>query len=121
MKKAITLLFIMIGFQIIDQLVVLSNPELEPLFSLNYLKNVISYSLNETYPIGKERYIDEFIEGFQKRTWLTPTIEAAITFLILYIIIYIIRLLYNRLYLMNKCYVIINQYILHIYVFFHIL
>ena len=78
-------LILLIGFQIADQFVVLFNPDFEPLYSFDYLSNVIQYSLESDFPTKLEdRYEDMKFEGFIFRFWLTPTKEMATIMMLLY-------------------------------------
>ena len=88
------ILMLLIGFSIIDSLVVLWYPDIEPLYSLNYLSNLITSVLRKNFPTNrKDRFIDiefrdeEEDEGFKFRQWITPSIEDGITFMILYAVI----------------------------------
>ncbi|MHA1293664.1 MAG: hypothetical protein ACTSQJ_13480 [Promethearchaeota archaeon] len=80
-----TIIILLIVLQIVDQIIQLSNPDLEPLYSLNYLSKLIEYSLYEEFPNPRYEEID--FDDFMYRIWLTPTIESGIIMLILYTII----------------------------------
>ena len=82
------ILMLLIGFSIIASLVVLSNPDIEPLYSLDYLSNLITSVVREIPPQKREdRYEDYEDEGFTYRQWITPSIEGGITFMLLYAVI----------------------------------
>jgi len=82
------ILMLLIGFRIIASLVVLSNPDFEPLYSLDYLSNLITSVLSKDFPTKREdRYEDYEEEGFIYRYWITPSIEGGIIVMILYAII----------------------------------
>jgi len=89
-----TIIILLIGFSIIDGLMVLWNPDIEPLYSLNYLSNLITSVLRKNFPTKrKDRYEDieykdeDEDEVFTFREWITPSIEDGITFLVLYVVI----------------------------------
>lgn len=83
-----TILILLIGFYIIASLVVLWNPDIEPLYSLNYLSNLITSVLRKDFPKKREdRYEDYKEEDFTYRFWITPSIGGGITGMILYAII----------------------------------
>ncbi|MHA1254712.1 MAG: ABC transporter permease [Promethearchaeota archaeon] len=83
-----TILMLLIGFYIIASLVVLWNPDIEPLYSLNYLSNLITSVLRKDFPKKREdRYEDYEEEDFTYRDWITPSIGGGITGMILYAII----------------------------------
>ncbi|MHA1148722.1 MAG: ABC transporter permease [Promethearchaeota archaeon] len=78
-------LFLLIGFSIIDQFVVLFNPDFEPLYSFDFLSKIIQYSLRSDFPTKLEdRYEDMDFRDFVFRAWLTPTKEMALIMMISY-------------------------------------
>ncbi len=82
------ILMLLIGFSIIASLVVLSNPDIEPLYSLNYLSRLITSVVREIPSQKREdRYEDYEDEGFTYREWITPSIEGGITSMVLYAVI----------------------------------
>ena len=83
-----TILILMMVFQIVDRFIVLYNPDIEPLYSLNYLKELIGSVLLEDFPETRsERYIDREFRDFTFRTWITPPIDVGIIIMLLYAII----------------------------------
>ncbi len=83
-----TILILLLVFQIVDNLVVLYNPEFEPLYSLNYAKELIQSVLWEDFPETRsERYVDRESRSFRRRSWLTPPIGVGIFVMLLYLII----------------------------------
>ena len=94
-----TILIFLIGFQISEQIVVLFNPEIEPLFSLNYMSNLISSTLQQDFPDTRaERYTEFNFENFSFRNWNTPSMEAGLIIMSVYTILQIIAaaLIFNR-------------------------
>ncbi|MHA1272076.1 MAG: hypothetical protein ACTSQP_03795 [Promethearchaeota archaeon] len=86
MTIVITILILLIAYSIAEQMVVLFNPDIEPIFSLNYLANLLSATLQKDFlKNDSNRYEDIKIEDFTYRVWLTPTIEMGITIMIIYI------------------------------------
>jgi len=84
-----TVLLLLIGFSIIDLIVTLVGAgNVEPLYSITYLGNLITTILNETFP--DPRYIEFTIRNITTGTWLTPSIEMGITLMIIYIVLYFI-------------------------------
>jgi ABC-type transport system involved in multi-copper enzyme maturation permease subunit len=87
-----TIMIILVANMMIDNLVILLFPEFEPVYSLAHNFKLVSYILEEDFPTALE---DRYIEGgeargpvqFEIRTWLTPTIEGAITVFLSYTII----------------------------------
>jgi len=92
-----TVLILFIGFNIADSIVTLvGSGNIEPLYSLSYLGNLISYILEDPFP--EPRYIEITIRGFTIGTWLTPTVQIGITMLVIFIIVYLLlaSLLFKR-------------------------
>lgn len=84
-----TILLLLIVFQIVDSIVVMTNPDFEPLYSFNYLSGLISEIIQEKFPTN--RYVDqEFERGFRFRQWITPTIEMGITVMFLYAALFLL-------------------------------
>jgi len=77
-----TILILLIGFNIVSSLTTLANPDLEPIYSLTYMSNLITSVLNEVFP--EIRYTEITQEDFTFRTWLTPTIGTGIIALAIY-------------------------------------
>ncbi|MFX1592956.1 MAG: hypothetical protein ACFFCL_09700 [Promethearchaeota archaeon] len=91
-----TLIILLIGFNIADQIVTLIFAEsFEPLYSLAYLGNLITGILE--YPFPDPRYSEFSFSGigpggiggdFTLGRWVTPSIEMGISLLIVFIIVY---------------------------------
>ncbi|MFX1600484.1 MAG: hypothetical protein ACFFB6_07795 [Promethearchaeota archaeon] len=91
-----TLIILLIGFNIADQIVTLIFAEsFEPLYSLAYLGNLITGILE--YPFPDPRYSEFSFSGigpggiggdFTLGRWITPSIEMGISLLIVFIIVY---------------------------------
>jgi ABC-type transport system involved in multi-copper enzyme maturation permease subunit len=100
-----TLVILLIGFNIADSIVTLILADtFEPLYSLQYLGNLITTILQNPFP--DPRYV-EFSFGvpgpgpsgaFIFGTWLTPSIEMGTTILIVYIVAFfaLAALLFKR-------------------------
>lgn len=83
-----TILLLFIGFDIITQIQVLNAPDVEPLYSLTYLGNLISSVLIEDFPTKiSERYTDINVENFTFRAWLHPSIQAGIMLMLTYTVL----------------------------------
>jgi len=83
-----TILILLIVFSLVDQIVVLSNPDFEPIYSLDFMSRLITSILETDFPATTaERYIDMEMQGFIFRIWITPTIQMGITVMLLYTII----------------------------------
>lgn len=84
------ILILLIGFSIADQIIVLINPDIEPLYSLSYLSNLVLYVLESDFPTKlAERYTDLEIENFTYRIWLTPTKEIGVIMMVAYSAIFL--------------------------------
>ncbi|MFX1309840.1 MAG: hypothetical protein ACFE8C_09110 [Promethearchaeota archaeon] len=91
-----TLIILLIGFNIADQIVTLIFAEsFEPLYSLAYLGNLITGILE--YPFPDPRYSEFSFSGigpggiggdFTLGRWVTPSIEMGISLLIVFIVVY---------------------------------
>jgi ABC-type transport system involved in multi-copper enzyme maturation permease subunit len=87
----ITILILLIGFEIADEIVALSNYEIEPLYSLDYLSKLISAVLKKKFPkTREERYEDFTIEGIKYRDWITPSIEEGVIIMLIYAVLCLI-------------------------------
>jgi ABC-type transport system involved in multi-copper enzyme maturation permease subunit len=83
-----TILLLLIGFSIVDQIVTLVAPDFEPLYSLSFNSNLITSVITKDFPDSRsERYIDFEVQGFKFRQWITPSIVGGITILLLYMVI----------------------------------
>ena len=97
-----TLILLLIGFTIADQIVTLVFKEsFEPLYSLAYLGNLITGILE--YPFPDPRYSEFSFSGmgpggmggdFSFGQWVTPSIEMGITLLLVFIVFYFILAAY---------------------------
>ncbi|MFX0059360.1 MAG: ABC transporter permease [Candidatus Hodarchaeota archaeon] len=102
----ITLIILLIGLNIADQIVTLVLKDaFEPLYSLSYLGNLITSVLEKTFP--DPRYVEFSFGGmgpggmggdFTFGQWLTPSIGTGTTLLIVYIIAFfaLAALLFKR-------------------------
>lgn len=101
-----TLIILMMGFGIADSIVTLILKDaFEPLYSLQYLGNLITTILQNPFP--DPRYVEFSFGGmgpggmggdFSIGTWLTPSIEMGTTLLIVYIVAFfaLAALLFKR-------------------------
>lgn len=81
-------LVLLMGFSIVDQIIVLTNPNIEPLYSLSYVGGLITSIVQENFPTSTSgRYMDFEIQDFTFRTWLTPSIGMGILVLLLYTVV----------------------------------
>ncbi|TFF94775.1 MAG: hypothetical protein EU544_04060 [Promethearchaeota archaeon] len=84
------ILILLIGFSIADQIVVLNNPDIEPLYSYDFLSRLIVYVLEQDFPSTvSERYEDMEFENFIIRIWITPSIEMGITIMTIYSVLFL--------------------------------
>ncbi len=80
----------LIGFPILEQVLTAINQEIEPIFSLNYIGNLINHVIPGGLPIGK-RWIWVYYAGDTlppAKVWLTPTIEVGILIMSFYIALF---------------------------------
>jgi len=86
-----TIMLLLIANILVDWLLTLLYPNFEPIYSLDHASKLISYVLEKDFPTETvDRYEQVEIRGFNRRIWLTPTIETGITVLILYTTVSII-------------------------------
>ncbi|MFX1572888.1 MAG: ABC transporter permease [Promethearchaeota archaeon] len=78
----VTILLLLIGFNIADSIVIAVAPDFETIYSLTYMGNLITSILINPFP--DPRYIDLNIGEFTIRSWITPSVEMGITILLLY-------------------------------------
>ncbi|MFX1497083.1 MAG: ABC transporter permease [Promethearchaeota archaeon] len=97
----ITLVILLIGLNIADQIVtLLLGDKFEPLYSVSYLGNLITSVLRNPFP--NPRYVETPFSGMGRSfvfgSWLTPTIEMGTTLLIVYIVVFFVlaALLFKR-------------------------
>ncbi len=84
----ITIILLLIVYSIVSQIVVLNNPDIEPIWDLSYISNLIPYVLELKFPTKTEdRYMEFGNQNFRIRTWIVPTIETGIIVMLLYMII----------------------------------
>jgi len=95
----LTLIILMIGFNIADSFVTLFlRDTFEPLYSLAYLGKLITSILESPFP--DPRYWEYSIPGmgpggnFSIGTWLTPSIEMGITLFAVYIVVFFVLAAY---------------------------
>ncbi|MFX1313590.1 MAG: hypothetical protein ACFFHD_13430 [Promethearchaeota archaeon] len=84
----ISILLLLLGFNIADSIVIAFTPGFEPIYSLTYMGNLITSILLNPFP--DPRYIDITIMEFTRRTWITPSVEIGITILLVYTFVCII-------------------------------
>jgi ABC-type transport system involved in multi-copper enzyme maturation permease subunit len=107
MTIVFSIMILFMVFNMVDQLIVMFNPDFEPLYSVNHASNLISYILEQDFPTElADRFNDISFSPpagmgmgggggtFTFRTWLTPTIEMGFTILITYTIIGLSAALY---------------------------
>jgi len=78
----VSILLLLIGFNIADSIVIAITPDFETIYSLTYMGNLITSILINPFP--DPRYMDITINEFTIRTWITPSVEIGITILLLY-------------------------------------
>ncbi|MGQ4872992.1 MAG: ABC transporter permease [Promethearchaeia archaeon] len=86
-----TIMILLIVNMMVDQIIGLTIPDFEQIYSLNYMSNLIKYVLEPEFP--KERYVEISYgpgDAFKTKRWLTPTIETGIMIALSYFIICII-------------------------------
>lgn len=89
----ITLIILLIGLNIADQIVTLVfRDTFEPLYSVSYLGNLITSILRNPFP--DPRYVESPFSGMGRSfvfgSWITPTIEMGTTLLIVYIVVFFV-------------------------------
>lgn len=80
------ILLYIIGFPILEQALTAINQEIEPIFSLNYIGNLINYVIPGGWPVGK-RWAWVYYAGDTLppvKIWITPTIEMGILIMSFY-------------------------------------
>jgi len=93
-----TLILLLFGIGIIDTIFMFAAPKIEPIYSLNYVRSIITYILRTDF-FTMQRYVDYQFEGtFIYRSWLTPTMQGALFVLSLYTIVFFLfgSLLFKR-------------------------
>ncbi len=88
----IVILLFLIGFPLLEQTLTAINQEIEPIFSLSYVGNLINHMIPGGL-LGGERwvwvpYADETLPPVKR--WLTPTIEVGILIMILYTLLFLL-------------------------------
>jgi len=93
----ITIILLLFVLNIVDTLVMVIRIEFEPIFSLNYVRNIITYILDPDFST-MDRYMEYTIGDFTIRTWLTPSIQGAIIAFLIYMTIFFLfaSLLFKR-------------------------
>ncbi len=79
-------LIYLIGFPILEQVLTAINQEIEPIFSLNYIGNLINHTIPGGLPVG-QRWTWVYYAGDilpPVKLWLTPTIEMGILIMSFY-------------------------------------
>ena len=98
LTTTITLILLLIGTGIIDTIFMFAAPKIEPIYSLNYVRYIITYIFRADF-FTMQRYVDFQFEGtFIFRSWLTPTMQGALFVLSLYTIVFFLfgALLFKR-------------------------
>ncbi|TXT60736.1 MAG: membrane protein of unknown function [Promethearchaeota archaeon] len=84
----VSIVILIIAFSTVQQIITLVIPEVEPLYSIQYVSNLLSSILQLDFPKTlEERYTEFTLQNFTFRTWLTPSIEGGITVMLLYTVI----------------------------------
>ena len=93
----ITIILLLFVLNIVDALVMVIRIEFEPIFSLNYVRNIITFILDPDFST-MDRYMEYTIGDFTIRTWLTPSIQGAIIAFLMYMTIFFLfaSLLFKR-------------------------
>lgn len=93
----ITIILLLFVLNIVDTLVMVIRIEFEPIFSLNYVRNIITFILDPDFST-MDRYMEYTIGDFTIRTWLTPSIQGAIIAFLIYMTIFFLfaSLLFKR-------------------------
>ncbi len=89
------ILLYLIGFPILEQVLTAINQEIEPIFSLFYVGNLINHTIPGGLPIGK-RWIWVYYAGDTLppiKVWLTPTIEVGILIMSFYTVLFFLFML----------------------------
>ena len=85
------IMILLIANMIVDSLIILLYPDIEPIWSLNHMSKLISYILVKDFPQTREdRFEEREFRGFHRVNWSTPSIETGIAILVLYTIICVI-------------------------------
>jgi len=86
-----SLLLLLIALNVLESILVLYYPEVEPIYSLGHGERLISHILVEDFPTKTvDRYEEVTFRGFTRRRWLTPTVEMGITIFLVYTIISVV-------------------------------
>jgi len=75
-----------IGFPVLEQVLTSINQEIEPIFSLVYIGNLINHTIPGGLPVGQRfQWVYYAADELPPvKVWLTPTIEVAILVMIIY-------------------------------------
>jgi len=87
LTTVIVILIYLVGFLILEQALTAINQEIEPIFSLNYIGNLIKFVIPGG-PFSGERWFLVYYAGDllpPVKVWRTPTMEVAILIMSLYI------------------------------------
>ncbi len=82
----IVILIYLIGFPLLEQVLTAINQEIEPIFSLNYIGNLINH-MSPGGLLFDQRWIWVYYAGDllpPVKVWLTPTIEVGILIMSFY-------------------------------------
>ncbi|MFW9822145.1 MAG: hypothetical protein ACFFE4_04380 [Candidatus Thorarchaeota archaeon] len=80
----------LIGFPVLEQLITIIDQEIEPIFSLQYIGNLINHTIPGGLPVG-QRWIFVYYAGEELppvKVWLTPTPEVAILVMTIYSLLF---------------------------------
>ena len=82
----IVILIYFIGFSMLEQVFTAINQEIEPIFSLNYIGNLINYVVPGGLPVGQRWFWVYYSMGTLPpvKLWGTPTIEVGILIMSFY-------------------------------------
>lgn len=84
----ITIILLLIVYTIVSQIFTMYNPDIEPIWDLEYMSRLILYVLEENFPTKLEdRYLEITVENFTIRQWAIPTIEMGIQVMLIYTIV----------------------------------
>ena len=80
----IIILIYFLGFPVLEQFLAAINPEIEPIFSLNYIGNLIHHVIPGSLPVG-QRWLWVYTDIFNPvKVWLFPAIEVGILIMSFY-------------------------------------
>ena len=86
----IALSLYLIGFPVLEQFITIIDQEIEPIFSLEYIGNLINHTIPGGLPLGR-RWNWVYYAGEERppiKIWLTPTPEVAILVMTIYALLF---------------------------------